>query len=338
MLSPGLILVLILMASLTFYALFSGADYGGGVWDLLARGPRQQAQRELIAHAITPVWEANHVWLILVIVLLFAGFPPAFAAITTALHIPLTALIIGIVMRGSSFIFRAYHTADYRTQKRWGVIFSVASTFTPVCLGIAVGAISSGRLVLRDGIPVDGFFGTWFSLFPFMVGLFALALFAFLAAVFLAVEARDPALQGDFRRKALLSGVAVAVMALATFLSARHGAPDIYRGLLRPSLLWVVQGITALFAGAAFFFLLIRRYKAARVAAMLQVTSILWGWGASQAPYLLEGNMTIQQAAAAPSVLWALIGATCAGLVLLFPSLWYLLHLFKRGNQHVPLH
>jgi cytochrome bd ubiquinol oxidase subunit II len=338
MLSPDLILVLILMASLTFYALFGGADYGGGVWDLLARGPRQQAQRALIADAITPVWEANHVWLILVIVLLFAGFPSAFAAITTALHIPLTALILGIVMRGSSFIFRAYHTADYRTQKRWGIVFSVASTLTPVCLGIVVGAISSGRLIVRNGIPVNGFLGAWLGLFPLMVGLFALALFVFLAAVFLAVEARHPALQEDFRRKSLLSGVAVAVMALATFLAARHGAPDIYRGLLRPSLLWLVQGATALFAGAAFCFLLLRRYKSARVAVMLQVTSILWGWGASQAPYLLEGNMTIHQAAADPSVLWALIGATVAGLLLLFPSLWYLFHLFKRGNQHVPLH
>jgi cytochrome d ubiquinol oxidase subunit II len=133
--APEMLLSLILMVSLTFYVLLGGADYGGGVWDLLASGPRSEEQRELISHAITPVWEANHVWLILVIVLLFAGFPAAFAAMTTALNISLTVLIVGIVMRGSSFIFRAYHTGDERTQRRWGLIFAIASTVTPICLG-----------------------------------------------------------------------------------------------------------------------------------------------------------------------------------------------------------
>ncbi len=125
--------------------------------DLLSSGPRRQQQRELISNAITPVWEANHVWLVLVVVLLFAGFPPAFAAITTALNIPLTVLIIGIVMRGSSFVFRAYHTGNYRTQRRWGLIFAIASTVTPICLGVVVGAISSGRVLVRDGVSVNGF-------------------------------------------------------------------------------------------------------------------------------------------------------------------------------------
>ena len=338
MLRPQIILVLILMASLTFYALFGGADYGGGVWDLLARGPRQREQRELIANAITPVWEANHVWLILVIVLLFSGFPLAFADITTALHIPLTALIVGIVMRGSSFIFRAYHAGDYGTQERWGRIFAVASTITPICLGIVVGAISSGNIVVKDGISEKGFLDPWLGWFPLTVGLFALSLFVFLAAVYLTLEAQDHLLQEDFRRRALLSGIGVAAMAFATFVAARHGAPDIYQGLLRPSIVWVVQGATAICACTAFTCLLARKYKAARVAAMLQITCILWGWGASQAPYLLQGNMTIADAAASPSVLWALIGATAAGLLLLFPSLWYLLRLFKTGNEHLPLH
>jgi cytochrome d ubiquinol oxidase subunit II len=335
---PEIVLVLILMASLTFYALFGGADYGGGVWDLLARGPRQKEQRELIAHAITPVWEANHVWLILVIVLLFSGFPPAFAAISTALHIPLTALIFGIVMRGSSFVFRAYHTAEYSTQKRWGLIFAITSTITPVCLGVIVGALCSGKIAVRNGISETGFLGPWLGVFPLMVGFFALSLFVFLAAVYLTVEAKGKPLQEDFRRKALFSGIGVAVMALATFLAARHGAPDIYRGLLRPSIVWLVQGATALFACAAFISLLMRKYKAARIAAMLQMTSILWGWGASQQPFLLQGNMTIAEAAAPPSVLWALIAATAVGLLILFPSLWYLLRLFKTGDEYLTLH
>src|SRR5258708_2900053 len=233
--APEMLLALILMASLTFYVLLGGADYGGGVWDLLAIGPRMQEQRELISNAITPVWEANHVWLILVVVLLFAGFPTAFAAITTALNIPLTVLIVGIVMRGSSFVFRAYHTGDYRTQRRRGLIFAIASTVTPICL-------------------------------------------------------------------------------------------------------WVVQGATASYAIAAFIALLTRKYKVARIAAILQVGLILWGWGLSQSPFLLQGEMTVSEAAAAPPVLWALISATAAGLLVLFPSIWYLMQLFKANDEDIPLH
>ena len=301
--APEMLLSLILMVSLTFYVLLGGADYGGGVWDLLASGPRSEEQRELISHAITPVWEANHVWLILVIVLLFAGFPAAFAAMTTALNIPLTVLIVGIVMRGSSFIFRAYHTGDERTQRRWGLIFAIASTVTPICLGMVVGAISSGRVMVRDGVSANGFLAPWLGPFPLMVGLFALSLFVFLAAVYLTVEARKPELQEDFRRKALVSGAVVAAMALGTFLAAGSGAPEIYSGLLRPSLVWIVQGATASYAIAAFVALLTRKYKVARIAAMLQVGLILWGWALSQAPFLLQGEMTISDAAAAPTVL-----------------------------------
>jgi cytochrome bd ubiquinol oxidase subunit II len=335
---PEMLLALILMASLTFYVLLGGADYGGGVWDLLASGPRRQEQRELISHAITPVWEANHVWLILVIVLLFAGFPAAFAAMTTALNIPLTVLIVGIVMRGSSFIFRAYHTGDERTQRRWGLIFAIASTVTPICLGTVVGAISSGRVLVKDGVSVNGFLAPWLGPFPLMVGLFALSLFVFLAAVYLTVEARKPELQEDFRRKALVSGSVVAAMALGTFVAARSGAPEIYLGLLRPSLVWIVQGATASYAIAAFVALLTRKYKVARIAAMLQVGLILWGWALSQSPFLLQGEMTISDAAAAPTVLWALIGATTAGLLVLFPSIWYLMQIFKGSGEDIPLH
>ncbi|HEY2457503.1 MAG TPA: cytochrome d ubiquinol oxidase subunit II [Candidatus Acidoferrum sp.] len=336
--APEMLLALILMASVTFYVLLGGADYGGGVWDLLANGPRRQEQRELISNAITPVWEANHVWLVLVVVLLFAGFPAAFAAITTALNIPLTVLVIGIVMRGSSFVFRAYHTGDYRTHRRWGLIFAIASTVTPICLGVVVGAISSGHVLVRDGISINGFLAPWLGTFPLVVGLFALSLFVFLAAVYLTVEARERALQEDFRRKALVSGAIVAAMALGTFLAARTGAPQIYSGLLRPSLVWIVQGATALYAIAAFVALLTRKYKVARIAAMLQVGLILWGWGMSQSPFFLQGDMTVSAAAAAPPVLWALIGATAAGLLVLFPSIGYLMQLFKANNEDIPLH
>jgi cytochrome d ubiquinol oxidase subunit II len=203
---------------------------------------------------------------------------------------------------------------------------------------MVVGAISSGRVMVRDGVSVNGFLASWLGTFPLMVGFFALSLFVFLAAVYLTVEAREPRLQEDFRRKALVSGAIVAVMALGTFLAARTGAPDIYSSLLRPSLVWIVQGATASYAIAAFVALLKRKYKVARIAAMLQVGLILWGWALSQSPFLLQGEMTISEAAAAPPVLWALIGATAAGLLVLFPSIWYLMQIFKGSGEDIPLH
>jgi cytochrome d ubiquinol oxidase subunit II len=147
-----------IMVSLTLYALGGGADFGGGVWDLLARGPRAARQRELIAHAIGPIWEANHVWLILVVVLLFVCFPVAWAAISTSLHVPLTLLLVGIVLRGAAFTFRSYGDEDEAGAQRWGRVFAGASVVSPVMLGTCVGAIAGGGLrVGPDGVVRSGF-------------------------------------------------------------------------------------------------------------------------------------------------------------------------------------
>src|SRR6185436_5424124 len=162
-----LLLAGVLMVSLNIYALGAGADFGGGVWDLLASGPRQRAQRNAIAHAIGPIWEANHVWLILVIVVLFVAFPVAFAALATALHIPLSVMLIGIVLRGSAFAFRTYGGDDDATQRRWGRIFAMASVVTPVMLGVCAGAVASGAIRVRDGRVVTDFVSAWLAPFPF---------------------------------------------------------------------------------------------------------------------------------------------------------------------------
>src|SRR5260370_11628404 len=178
-----------MISAVIMYALLGGADYGGGVWDLFASGKRAPAQRALIAEAIGPVWEANHVWLVLVIVILFTAFPVAFAAISTALHIPLTLLLIGIVLRGTTFTFRAHDVKRDDVQRRWSLLFSIASIITPVLLGIVLGAIASGTIRVENGVVVSGFLKSWLGPFPFAVWFFALSLFAFLAAVYFAVEA-----------------------------------------------------------------------------------------------------------------------------------------------------
>lgn len=319
----------VMIASLILYALLGGADYGGGVWDLFAVGPRATQQRALIAKAISPVWEANHVWLILVLVILFTAFPPAFAAIATALHIPITLLLIGIVLRGTAFTFRTYDSQRDDVQRRWSLVFSIASIITPVLLGTTLGAIASGTIRVENGFVTSGFVRPWFAPFPLAVGLFALSLFAFLAAVYLTVEAEGRALQEDFRLRALASGVVVGLLALTVFILAGTGAPTVRAGISRT---WWALGLhifTALFAISAFYTLWTRRYKAARLCAAAQVTLILLGWAFAQFPHLLEPDLTITSAAAPQITLQLLLGALAAGAVLLFPSYYYLIRIFK---------
>src|SRR5258706_7414210 len=203
-----------MISALILYALLGGADYGGGVWDLLASGKRAPAQRALIAQAIGPVWEANHVWLILVIVVLFTAFPPAFAAISTALHIPLTMLLIGIVLRGTTFTFRAHDVKRDHVQRRWSLLFSIASIITPVLLGIVLGAIASGTIRVENGVVVSGFLKSWLAPFPFAVGFFAPSFLSFFAGVYLGVRTRPHPLVEVFSLGALISGIAIGELAL----------------------------------------------------------------------------------------------------------------------------
>lgn len=325
----------VMIAALVFYALLGGADYGGGVWDLLAFGTRAKGQRELIAEAIGPVWEANHVWLILVIVVLFTAFPTAFAAIATALHIPLTLLLIGIILRGTAFTFRTYDAERDDVQRRWSLVFSIASLITPVLLGVTVGAISSGRIRVENGVVTTGYFDSWLAPFPFAVGFFALALFAFLAAVYLTSETDEKDLQEDFRRRALLSGIAVGVLALIVFLLAGSGAPTVRAGISRSP--WALHFLTAVFAVGTFYALWTRKYKRARIFAAAQVTLILLGWALAQFPYLVEPDVTVYSAAAPRITLRFLLGALLAGALLLFPSYYYLFRIFKSETAFTPL-
>ncbi|HEV7645043.1 MAG TPA: cytochrome d ubiquinol oxidase subunit II [Pyrinomonadaceae bacterium] len=318
-----------MIAALIFYALLGGADYGGGVWDIFAFGPRAAAQRELIAKAIGPVWEANHVWLILVIVVLFSAFPAAFSAISIALHIPLTLLLIGIVLRGTAFVFRSYDSKHDRVQRRWSLVFSMASIITPVLLGVTLGAIASGTIRVEKGIVTSGFFNAWLDVFPFAVGVFAIVLFAFLAAVYLTLETEDRGLQEDFRLRALLSGVAVGIMALVVFLLAGTGAPVVRAGISQTWWAAMLHILTAIFALGAFYTLWTRKYKWARICAAAQAALILLGWAFSQFPYLVVPDITIASAAAPAISLQLLLGALIGGALLLFPSYYYLFRVFK---------
>lgn len=328
--TPEVALAGVILVSLTLYAVTGGADFGGGVWDLLARGPRAQEQRRAIAHAIGPIWEANHVWLILVVVLMFIGFPPAFVAMSTALHIPFTILLIGIVLRGSSFVFRKYDDQDVATRTRWSRVFAVSSTASPVMLGVSVGAIVSGKLAIdpeTDRVVLD-FFGSWLAPLPFAIGLFALALFAWLAAVYLTNETEGE-VQEDFRRKALGAWFVAGVLAFVCLGLSLQGAPVVWAGLATQP--WslpfqLLVGLLAFGAGGAMW---TRRYAVARWLAASHVATVVVGWGAAQYPYLIPPDLTVHNAAAPADVLVPVLAVVGTGAVLLVPSYLYLFKVFK---------
>jgi cytochrome bd ubiquinol oxidase subunit II len=321
-----------IVVALNLYMLMGGADYGGGVWDLLASGSRARQQRDLIAHAIGPVWEANHVWLILAITILFTAFPLAFSTITTFLHVPLLIMLIGIVFRGSAFAFRSYDLPNDRSQARWSYVFSISSLLTPILLGTTLGTIASGRLVNTRGNFRQAYVDPWLAEFPIAVGFFALALFSFLAAVYLTVEASEPDLKDDFRRRSLWSGALVALMALIVFVLARSGAPELRQRMIQSGWTWPLQTTTAIAAGIGYVALWMRRFGVARFAVIVQSTLILWGWALAQFPNIIMPDLSIQGTAAPPTTLRLLVLALSAGAVILLPSFVYLLRIFKKDT------
>ncbi|HEY4814645.1 MAG TPA: cytochrome d ubiquinol oxidase subunit II, partial [Chthoniobacterales bacterium] len=242
---PNIILAGVMLVALILYALLGGADFGAGFWDLLCSGPRRDNQRRLIAEAIHPVWETNHVWLILLIVLMFSGFPPAFSSIAIGLAVPMFLILLGIVLRGASYVFRAYSESDEQMQLHWGRIFSISSSITPLFLGIVIGAISCDATFVK-GPNQDGLLRTWYQPFPLLVGVLSLSLFAYLAACYLTLDADTDDLKNDFRNRALFSGFISVLAAFATYIVAGSDAQQIRDGLSRTPFAWLIELAAAL--------------------------------------------------------------------------------------------
>lgn len=332
-----------MVLSLNAYVLLGGADFGGGVWDLFARGKDRDAQRHLIAEAIGPIWEANHVWLILVVVLLFTCFPKAFAHLATELHVPISIMLVGIVLRGSAFTFRTYDRSRDAVQRQWGRIFSVASLLTPIILGVCLGAVAAGRIPMRPIADLATmsfrarFLDPWVaSPFPWAVGLLTLMLFAFLAASYLTCETTDATLREIFRRRALQSQLALLTLAALTLGVARVENPLLFDGLTQGGTAVVMHAVTACAAVASLLALRARRYQLARLAAAAQASFILWGWAWTQFPWLLPPNRTITELAAPRVTLELVMGILGVGTLILLPSFVYLFRVFK-GQADGPI-
>ncbi len=319
------LLALVMLLAVVAYGVLAGADFGGGVLDLLARGPRQAAQREAIAHAMGPVWEANHVWLIFVIVLLFTGFPAAHEALGRALFLPFHLVLAGIALRGAAFVFRSYGPQEADALRRWGRVFGAASAVTPVLLGMCLGAVSSGDIRVV-GSEVTGS-GAWLRPVSVALGVFALGLCTYVGAVFLTVETEGE-LQEDFRRRALAVGTAVVVVSAAMVPFVAGQAPHLWAGLVSPrGMAALVPGVVAALASG--WALWQRRFRLARVATVVQVGSVVAGWGLAQHPYVIYPDVTTASAAAPRATLVFTLGSVPFGLALLLPSLWLLFRVFK---------
>lgn len=321
----------VILVSLIAYVVTGGADFGGGIWELLARGPRADEQRRALRNAIAPIWEAHHVWLIVAVVLLFVGFPRAFAAIMTALHIPLVLMLIGVVLRGAAFAFRSYSAGARATEARWARVFAIASVATPIALGVVAGAIAAAELPVdpATGLVVTDFVSAWTGAFPLAVGLYLVVLCAFLAATYMTEEVAAGPLREDFRRRALGAGVALGAVALLALVAARVGAPVLYERLVGAEWSLPFHAATGAVSLAALAALWRRRYRVAQVLAIVQAGAILTGGALAVFPYWLRPDLTVWSSAAPDHVLgWVLI-VLAAGAALLAPALFVLYRVFK---------
>jgi cytochrome bd ubiquinol oxidase subunit II len=323
--------IAVLMVGLVLYALFGGADFGAGFWDLTAGGAKRgERPRALIDRSIGPVWEANHVWLIFCIVVLWTAFPPAYSAIFSTLIIPLTLAALGIVLRGSGFAFRKVSTR-LGMRRVYGVVFALASVLTPFFLGAVLGAVASGRV--PPGNAAGDLWTSWLNPTGIAVGALAVAVCAYLAAVYLIVDARhlgDAQLERHFTRRAFVAGIAAGVLAAAGLLVLRSDATRTFDRLTGTALPLVL--VSAACGVAVLVLLALGRTRGTRVLAAAAVAAVVVAWGVAQWPYMLPETLTVDAAAGDPTTLaWVLVVFVVA-IVLVIPSLFLLYVLDQRSR------
>ena len=319
----------ILWVGVTFYAVFGGADFGGGFWDLFAGGAeRGERPRATIQRSLTPVWEANHVWLIFCLVVLWTAFPEAFAAVMTTLYVPLTVAAFGIILRGSGFAFRK-SIESLSGRRAAGATFAISSLLTPFFMGTVVGAIAAGN------VPAEGngdAFSSWLQPLPLLVGAIFVVSGAYLAAVFLVGDARragEEEMERYFERRALGAAIGAGALAILGLFVLESEAGYVYDRLLSEGLPLV---ILSLLCGAAALVALWRgARRPLRPLAGAAVVSVIWGWGVAQFPYLLPTSLRIDQAAAPDATLTIVLIVFGVAALLVLPSLGLLYTLSQKS-------
>jgi cytochrome d ubiquinol oxidase subunit II len=324
------LVAVVLLLSLAAYAVFGGADFGAGIWDLTAGGPEGGAgPRALIERSIGPVWEANHVWLIFIFVVTWTAFSEAYASIMLTLFVPLTIAALGIVMRGASFAFRK-SVVTLRNRRIFGAAFAASSVLVPYCMGAVAGGIASGRVPAggKAGDPVD----SWINPTSIVTGVLAVTAVAYLAAVYLVWEARregEAELTEYFRRRAVVTAIVVAVVGAVGLVVLHNDAPHVFDGMTGRALPIVIVGILCGFG--ALVLLARDAARGARALAVLAVAGLVIAWGVAQWPYLLPETLTVSQAAAPSGTLKVLILNVVLAVVIVLPGFVLLYVLTLRG-------
>jgi len=326
----------VLLLTITAYSVAGGVDYGAGIWDLLAgRGSRADRARELIDHAMAPVWEANNVWLVLAIVVCWTGFPLLFQSVFASLYPVFAVALLALILRGAFFAFR-HVWAGPRGQRGTGVVFGISSVLAPFFFAAALGAIASGRVAVGGpDIPV---WQACFNPTSISFGLVSLAATAFIGASFLVGDARRfgmPDMVDYFQRRAVVATavlIVVGTMALAVIgLENSRLLRAMLIGLGTPFAL-----ATVIFTPVVVFLLWRGFLHWYRLLSVVVVGSLVFAWGFGQSPYLLPGQLTIAQAAAPLGTEVLLSIVTVLMVVLVVPSLALLVYLDQRGALESP--
>ena len=321
---------IVLLLAVVAYAVFGGADFGAGFWDLTAGGPeRGQHPRDVIERSIGPVWEGNHVWLIFIFVILWTSFPEAYASITLTLFVPLTIAALGIVLRGASFAFRKA-VVRLRYRRAFGAAFAASSVLVPYCMGAIAGGIATGRVPAggQAGDPVR----SWINPTSILGGVLAVAAVAYLAAVYLVWDARrldDTEMVEYFRRRAVIAAAAVgAIGTFGTFV-LRTDAPYLFDGLTSGALPLIILSVGC---GVVALVLLVRKApRGARLLAVVAVASTILGWGVAQWPYILPETLTFSAAASPTGTLGAVLVVVVLAVLIVVPGFVLLFVLDQKG-------
>jgi cytochrome d ubiquinol oxidase subunit II len=320
-----------ILTGVAMYTVLAGADFGAGLWQLLAgRSPRGERIREHAHRSMAPVWEANHVWLIFVITVFWTAYPVALGSIASTLAVALSAAALGIIFRGAAYALRL-GAANQREAGVIDTIFSLSSVITPFCLGAAVGAIATDRVPV--GNAAGHLLSSWLNGPCVLIGVLAVASCAYLAAVYLAADAArlgDDELQQAFRLRALAMGVVAGGLALGGVVVLETNYHSLYHSLVDGSGLPAL--VVSVLAGAATIGLVWRhRYEWARYSAALAVAAIVAGWALARWPVILPGLTVYGAAAGHDTLVWIVVAVVVGGLIL-FPALALLFGLSLTGR------